>query len=738
MRTVLGALAVLLPSLVLAQSSPFVDEQTERALLNELSGDLAFETLRITTQWHKPSGSEGFFAVAREVERRAKAAGLQDVAWIDQVAEAPSWTCRRAEAWLIEGRGTGAKETRLGSFAEVATSIADNSRPADVTAPLVDVGAGESAADYAGKEVRGKIVLAYGNPTSVMEQAVWNRGAAGILSWSSSRLNPLADAADQIAWRSVPEKDGPKGQKTTFAFVISAREGKALSDRMRGEGSQRWGAGASKAPEPLSVRILVESSVLPQNTTAMVEARLPGADPSLPEIVLTAHLQEEKFSANDDQSGVANVLEIGRALTALIARGALPRPRRGIRFWWCDEIYSEYRYFADHPGAEKKILANLNQDMVGARQSAGHRTQYMARTPWSRPSYLSDVQQSILEMVVDGNNAYLPAWQAQSLPPGAPFSKPIFSRLGTREPFRAQAIPYFDSTDHLVFNDPWIRVPGTSLTNWPDEYIHSSSDDLWQIDSTQLKRNAFVVAATTWWLANAGGDDVAFLAEFVAARGAERLGRDLATAQAWIRDGRGTDDERRRAAADLLDVSLATELAAVDSAGAFGPAAPGEAPSPAVGGSAAALRSAGAALAARLPARPAGEDPALARLSARTPRWPVTTLDAWMDLKKRVGDAREQEKRERRERREREEAARKGGKAPARAPAATEEDQPELSPLMQSAAMSWIDGKTNAAEITRRVCAEALSAGWWYYGETTPARVEKFLEKQAKDGLIVW
>ncbi len=59
-----------------------------------------------------------------------------------------------------------------------------------------------------------------------------------------------------------------------------------------------------------------------------------------------------------------------------------------------------------------------------------------------------------------------------------------------------------------------------------------------------------------------------------------------------------------------------------------------------------------------------------------------------------------------------------------------------LSPLMGTAALAWIDGKTNAAEIARRVCAEALSAGWWYYGEATPALVEKFLETQAKDGLI--
>src|SRR5262245_49710276 len=511
--TVLCLLGGLLAGLALAQTSPFVDPKVESALVNELSGDLAFGTIRVTTQWHKPSGSEGFYAVAREIEKRAKTAGLQDVRWIDQVAENPNWTCRSAEAWLVDG----AKETKIASYADVPTSVADNSRPANVTAELVDVGSGEAASDYTGQDVRGKIVLAYGNVDLVTEQAVWKRGAAGILSWGSSRLNALADSADQVGWLQLPYKDGPKGEKATFAMVISAREGKSLSDRMRGEGSRRWGAGEGGAPTPLRVRVRIDSVILPEKKTAMVEARIPGTDPSLPEIGFTAHLQEN-ISANDDQSGVANVLEIGRALTNLIQEGTLPRPRRGLRFWWADEIYSEYRYFADHPGEEKKFLANLNQDMVGAKQSAGHRTQFMARTPWSMASYVSDVQQSILEAVVQGNNAYLSAWQAQTPAPGQAFSKPIFARLGTREPYRAEAVPYFDSTDHLVFNDPWVRVPGTSLTNWPDEYIHSSSDDLWQVDPTQLKRNAYVVAATAWWIANAESKDVAFLSAFVAAR----------------------------------------------------------------------------------------------------------------------------------------------------------------------------------------------------------------------------
>lgn len=535
----------------------------------------------------------------------------------------------------------------------------------------------------------------------------------------------------------MPDQDGPRGEKTTFAFILSARQGKALADRLRGAASQRWGGGKAATSVALRARIVVESAVLPQKKTAMVEARIPGTDPSLPEIVLTSHLQEEKFSANDNQSGVASMLEIGRALTTLIAQGKLSKPRRGIRFWWCDEIYSEYRYFADNPGEEKKVLVNLNQDMVGARQSVGSRIQFMARTPWSRPSYLSDVEESVLNAVVQGNNAYLPAWQTDGLPPGEAFTKPMFSRLGTREPFHAQAVPYFDSTDHLAFNDVWVGVPGTTLTNWPDENIHSSGDDLWQIDPTQLKRNAFVVAATTWWIANATAADVPFLASFLGARAVERLGRNLVAGQTWIEGGAGTTEEKGAAAVSLLDVALATELQTLETARALGPIS-GADPA-ALTDAAGTLKAVAASLKTRVaPVADPAPDPALERLAKRTPRYGVLTLDAWMALEHRVADKRNADRRARREQKEADAALRKAGKKPKKTDDPADDDGPDLSPLMATEAMSWIDGKTSGAEIARRVCAEALSAGHWYYGKATPAMVEKFLEKQAKDGLIAW
>ena len=65
--------------------------------------------------------------------------------------------------------------------------------------------------------------------------------------------------------------------------------------------------------------------------------------------MLTAHIQEEMTSANDDGSGCGNLLEIGRALTRLIAEGKLPRPRRDIRFWWVNEFASQEQFFRENP-----------------------------------------------------------------------------------------------------------------------------------------------------------------------------------------------------------------------------------------------------------------------------------------------------------------------------------------------------------------------------------------------------
>ena len=321
------------------------------------------------------------------------------------------------------------------------------------------------------------------------------------------------------------------------------------------------------------VRVHVESSFDETDMdTEFIEWRINGTDPSLPGIVFTCHIQEEKFSANDDASGCANVLEIGRALRHLVDTGMIPRPMRTLRFWSANEISGPYWYFRTHPDERDDIIVNLHQDMVGALQTAGSRVQHIIRSPHHNASYLADVVQSIAEVVIHGNSGYLAAGQAGGR---YPFSRPIFSRLGTRDGYRAEIVPNFNNSDHMVFNDGIIGIPAVGFINWPDDYIHSSDDDLWQIDRTQLKRNAFIIAAAGLYIANAGAADVPTLLAEVEGRGAERLGNDLRTAMTMVAEG-GPDADAFERAMFVLEAAEMREQRAVESVLDFAPEATAE------------------------------------------------------------------------------------------------------------------------------------------------------------------
>ena len=561
-------LCFLIPSSLPAQQSPFLPEDTYAKLVNELSGDIAYDNLRTLVMYHATSGgAEDFQKEADWVLARAKGYGLEDVKFVPQPAWHFSakeidenWTLKGGELWLLEP-----KPMKLGDVRETPLSVADNSPTADITAELIDVGEGVRESDYAGKEVAGKVVLAYGRIDKVKELACWQRGAVGMVSYYSPRVGSWTDFPDQVAWTRVrPDEEGKK--PTPPVFVISSRTGLMLSRWMGGRAPSHIFAEEPEkpaAPAVFRVHLKVQAEVTRPGRQGFVEGIIRGTTYHDQAIVLTAHLQEEKTSANDNRSGCASLLEIARALNAMIADGRLPRPQRDIRFWWTNEIASEYQYFSDHPEERERILANVNQDMVGARQSLGGRVQQVSRTPYSRWSFLNDVTESIVTSLVRGNNAYLASWQNQN---PVPYSRPIFAHLGSREPYNAQVVPYFDSTDHLVFNDAAISIPGVDFTNWPDNYIHSTGDDLWQIDTTQLQRNAVAVAATALYLANLSDADIPTLASVVAGSARERISRDLVVGLALI--AQAAEGEKNAAFLDaqgLVDQATDREIAGLNS-----------------------------------------------------------------------------------------------------------------------------------------------------------------------------
>ncbi len=684
-------LAILLTAISSAQTLPFFTEQQYKYLVGEISGDAAYEHLRFTTQFHKPDGgTPGLMEVAKYVEAKAKEYGLQDVKLIKQASDSPAWEAKRAELWMVEP-----DIQLLGSLNQTQLHIADYSRSADVTAEVVDVGSGLNDQDYEGKNVSGKIVFAWGNPGAVMNQAVWKRGAAGIIHHPDPNaidypLNTVSHP-DQIRWSRVPQQSAD-GKPATFAFVLSHRQAVAFKNFL------------ASSKTPVKVHAVVEASFDPNDKwQVMVEGFIRGEIQDQ-DVVLTGHMQEEKFSANDDGSGVGNTLEIARALTKLIKENRLPKPKRNLRFWWVTEISSQRQYFADNPIEASKILCNINQDMVGANQAQDlMRVQNVTRLPFSRWHWLNDVVETVVEFVVKSNSIQL---SELSQVDATPYPKPILSRLGSRQRYNAAMVPFHTSTDHMTFIEAPIGKPGVTFTNWPDNYIHTSDDDLWNIDRTQLQRNAFAVAAIGFTVANADEKSLPVIANELYGRAMVRLSEDFKVASTLLTNATPTKRvEVYRQALNQIQEAGKREEMAIDALPQITKAA-----RPLMSELRDGLKRTADGLILNLRSRyvvlfnesSPGTLPLNAKETELTGIVPNLIAGPKEFLTKRNQI----------------------------------KSVPKLNPLMAFEILNFVDGKRNGLEIYNAVSAEALRAGETYYGTVTPEMVGAYLQNLEAAGLI--
>ncbi len=688
-RALPSLVLAVLPALAGALTSPFVPDALFRELAGEISGDRAFESVRHLSHFHRTDGSRDFWKAAEWIRDAALLAGLEDVKLVRQTWNGQGWSCDSGSAWIVEP-----ERIKLGDYDDLPLVIADHSRTTHLVAELLDVGAGTAESDYAGREVKVKIVLASGPLGKAHEQAVWKRGAVGVVSSASNRPSAF-DAPDQVAWGRLPyeskEVEGVKdATPSSFAIMISPRRGEELRQRL---------AGAEKA---IRVKVDIEARYPEAPAPAYVAAWIRGSEIHDQQIVLTAHIQEEKTSANDDGSGCGNVLEIGRSLSKLIREGRLPRPRRDIRLWWVNELDSEPQLFRENPQEPRKMLLNINQDMVGGRQSWGGRVQYASRSPWSLPHAVDDVMESVLGLVRDGNTSLLSFGGTNT----RPFKREIVSLKGSREPFHARMVPYFSHSDHHAFTGARVGVPATALINWPDYWIHSTGDDLESIDATQLQRNALVVAGVALDFAGASEDDAAALAAYVGARARGRLAADVATAVAALMEAATEQrDAAYRAARNLVIQSNLKERGALGSIRRLSGRGRGaelvsslqSQLEDQVGDDLEAIERAYVAVAGKNP--PNVEPTKIEREMMAKVYVPTSDLGTWID-------------------------------------ALVEKMKPVsgLHPVMQFETLNFADGRRSAFEVYEAVAAEALSAGSFYYGEVKPESVQEALERGVKAG----
>ncbi|HEX6182552.1 MAG TPA: M28 family peptidase [Pyrinomonadaceae bacterium] len=676
-----------------AQTTPFLSDEEIRMLSNEISGDRAFEHIRWLSHWHRDSGMEGFFKARDYVVQAARDVGLEEVRFIDQPLPGPNYTPRSAELWMVEP-----VELKLADIGEHAVYLADMSRDADVTAELIDIGDGSEEA-LKGLNVRGKIVLTSGPPQRAVNNAVAKGGAVGVVTYQTSEGKSPLDYPDQIAWSRI-DADPPAGTKGTFAFVLPPRKGDTLRRLLQTKGMQDLFATGKSTPGGrvrLKAKVDTEFGESP-GKTGFVEAVIRGTRPGTQQIVLTAHLQEEQGSANDDGSGCGNLLELARAFNKLIKEGKMKRPQRDLRFWWTDEIYSEYYHFGKNPDEVKRILANVHQDMTGANLAMGSRVQHLIFAPHSRTSYLDAVFESVGTYLINTNNGFLSASRQGGLP--RPYTRPLYATRGTRQGYNARFVPHFGSSDHLVFLEGAVGIPAVALINWDDPFIHSSDDDLFQIDQTQLRRNNFLIGAMAYFLANADDTRVPLLVSETYAQGRKRLANDLQVAMQVLRDSAAEPDHGWKRAQMIVEQGAEREARALASVRAF----VGESREAArlvdeMSRAASADGGTGAQLAAFYRQMYRAEPPRVAltpaeQAASRKVPSNVAPLDAYFDNRQKVP------------------------------PTANG----RLHGLMRTEVYNFVDGRRSYYDIYKAVYAEAAAAGNWYYGTVTLEDVVRLLD----------
>jgi hypothetical protein len=513
-------------------------------IIGEASGETAYNHIMEMGGYTRARNSEEYKTTLFEAQYildKFKEYGLEGK--IERFPDAqPNWNGIKGELWEVS---PGRK--KFADYDDLRAMLAVGSQDADVEAELVWVENGKKE-DFEKADVKDKIVVTYGDPGAVVKW-VQQFGAVGIISMNSWR--PLYDPI-QIPWTGFW---GDGTQKVGFAFFMPPREGYLLRDRLLRN-------------EKIRVHAVVKASY--EKTDLQVPTCvIPGSNPSAGEIIFSAHLFEGylKQGGNDDISGCAVILEVARMFKTMFDEGRLPRPERTMRFIFIPEFSGSIPWVIEHKDIMEKTLCNINLDMVGLWLSKSQSFFNLERTTYGNPHYINDVVENYFRYVGETNRTTLATWSG--------FINRIVAPSGSDDPFVYNIEGHFGGSDHEVFNDWGVGVPGIMMITWPDHFYHTSEDVADKCDPTQLKRCCVITAASAYTIASADAGMAGKIANEAFSNGVRRLG---------IQSARGLDELSKATAENMpglykkvrgyVEAAALNECEIVESAAELAPADP--------------------------------------------------------------------------------------------------------------------------------------------------------------------
>jgi aminopeptidase YwaD len=498
----------------------------------EFSGSVAKSYVAQISRFHRIQASTMFHEAAEYVKSELLKVGLKNAVIEQFVSDGAKkywtytspigWTVKSAELHLVEP-----EERLIATYKDVPQSLhaySNATPPEGVTGELVDIGAGIKTADYEGKNVKGKFVLATGRARFVHELAVYRFGALGVITdtlpLEMQNVRESLDVPDAHAYQSIwPTAE--ELQKVTFGFSLSKRQGNHLRAML-------------KKGDVVKLKAKVDARLFPSKLD-IVTATVKGKTKPNEEIFLIAHLCHPKPSANDNASGSGSLLEIARTIKNLIDFGKIETPERTIRFIWVPETYGSTVYLYSHKDLSSRLVAGINLDMVGQNQELCRSTLNVDRTPDSLPSYLNDFVFSLVEQSVKEFDTQ--------------------TRFGSGSIFRYATTAFSGGSDHAEFTESTTRVPCIMLLQWPDLFYHTSMDTIDKVSEDSLRRVGWIATVAALTLANATAETAFQLANQTALRGAQRLTEASreATGQLFAK----TEDDKLKRRRNELENELA-------------------------------------------------------------------------------------------------------------------------------------------------------------------------------------
>lgn len=513
-----------------------------KAIAKEASGERVLDYFGNDIQYQGFAPSKGYDAILKDAAAKLKSWGYDEVELLGFPSDGDSyvWAFRTDPAWDVDEAELSMVRPRqviLARFSQKKMCLARFSGPTDLTAPLIHVGEGVSPANYRDMEVKGKIVLAWGTPHVVFKQAVWERGALGMVWYRLGGEQETADAT-QVVY-SLPWKSYERGEPVTFCFSIAhtaAQELIALLD----DG------------EEVVLHALVRAKVRPSQLHVATGV-IKGTEFPEEEVWLLGHCNHRNTGGFNNLSGFGATKEIARVLAMLIQNQTLPPPRRTIRFFWGPEHNAVIAYFFHHPEIIERVFGVVNLDMVGGYRSKTGARLTMRRTPHSTPHFINDVGEFFVDYMAQRNEVDSRYVNILVAGQNTGFADPVLAPTGSKASFNVRVAEYWGPSDQEDLLDGSIRVPTVSFLEWPDPFFHTDMDDIELLDPTQLRRVIAMAGAFGYYLAQMSAADLPLLIVHALGKARARNGKELSRAAQMVQSAKGADlPEKYREAVNFL------------------------------------------------------------------------------------------------------------------------------------------------------------------------------------------